>query len=95
MRAGFEALRREVRLAARRVRRQPVLRLSIPAAAAGLLLAAPAVEAVRGAIAGVPRVDAPTFAVIACLVSTATILSTLVPARRAARVDPVTALRAE
>jgi putative ABC transport system permease protein len=95
MRAGFEALRREVRLAARRVRRRPVLRLSIPVAAAGLLLAAPAVEAVRGAIAGVPRVDAPTFAVIACVAVAATLVSTMVPARRAARVDPVIALRAE
>jgi putative ABC transport system permease protein len=44
---------------------------------------------------GVSPLDAPTFAVVAALFAAAAALASIVPARRATRVDPLTALRCE
>jgi ABC-type antimicrobial peptide transport system permease subunit len=39
--------------------------------------------------------DAPTFAIVALFMATTAVIAAWIPARRAARVDPVTALRTE
>jgi ABC-type lipoprotein release transport system permease subunit len=44
---------------------------------------------------GVSPLDAPTYAVVPILLVVATILASYLPARRAAAVDPVEALKAE
>jgi ABC-type lipoprotein release transport system permease subunit len=44
---------------------------------------------------GVKPIDVPTFASVALLLLVVAALATYLPARRAARVDPMLALRAE
>jgi ABC-type antimicrobial peptide transport system permease subunit len=66
---------------------------------AGLALAAPIVTVGRDAIAnilvGVPAHDPVTFLSVVALVAVVSLGAMLVPARRATRVDPLVALRAE
>lgn len=47
----------------------------------------------RGVLFGITPVDPTTFAVVSAMFLLVTILATLIPARRIARVDPLVALR--
>jgi putative ABC transport system permease protein len=49
----------------------------------------------RSQLYGVSPTDPPTFAAVAALLLAAATLASYLPARRAARVDPVIALRTE
>ncbi len=68
-------------------------------AAAGLLIGAggalAAGRVLEGILYGVPAADVWTFALCAGILFAVGLLATVVPARRAARVDPVSSLRAE
>ena len=61
----------------------------------GLLLSLGATRALEGLLFGVPRTDPLTYASVAALLVGVAMLASLLPARRATRVDPVLALRAE
>jgi ABC-type antimicrobial peptide transport system permease subunit len=63
--------------------------------AAGFALAALATPAVAGMLYGVQAADPLVWAGAAGLLVTVTVLANLVPARRAMRIDPVRALRAD
>jgi predicted permease len=82
-----------------RVVRRMILReaawLSGVGIAAGLLLAALAAGFLRKLLFGVSPWDPATMAVIAGLLAITSLLASFIPARRAAAVDPVDALRAE
>jgi putative ABC transport system permease protein len=71
------------------------LRLAATGALAGLLLALALGRAIAGLLYGVHPVDLLTFAVMTGATLAVAALATGVPARRAARVDPLTALKAE
>jgi predicted permease len=64
-------------------------------ASVGLAGAALATRAIASFLFETDPIDAPTFAVVALVLVTAGCLAAWLPARRAALVDPVTALRAE
>jgi predicted permease len=61
----------------------------------GLAMAAALGVLLKTLLFGVKPWDAPTFAAVAILLATASILASFVPARRAAAVNPMQALRAE
>jgi ABC-type antimicrobial peptide transport system permease subunit len=63
-----------------------VLGVGCSAGAAGLM---------RGLLFGIRSWDVPTLAVVAGVLSTAALLASLIPARRAASVNPMESLRAE
>jgi putative ABC transport system permease protein len=71
------------------------VRLAVAGLAAGALVAAAATRALSSLLYGVEPTDPPTFAAIALLVAAVTLAASWLPARRAVRVDPVDALRAE
>jgi putative ABC transport system permease protein len=71
------------------------LALSAAGVAIGLALAYAAGRAMQALLAGVSASDAPTFAAAAILALLMTAAGTLLPARRAVRVNPVDAIRAE
>jgi len=71
------------------------LRLALAGVAAGAALAAVLTRAGRGLLHGVSPTDAPTFLAVALLMTAVAALASYLPARRAARVDPMTALRSE
>jgi predicted permease len=71
------------------------LRLTLAGVAGGAALAAVLTRALRGLLAGVSPTDAPTFLSVALLMAAVAALASYLPARRAARVDPMTALRSE
>lgn len=71
------------------------LRLALAGVAAGGALAAVLTRAGRSLLHGVSPTDAPTFLAVALLMTAVTALASYLPARRAARVDPMTALRSE
>ena len=83
---------------AERVKRT-VLRQGLALAAAGvgigLGLALLVTRAMSGLLFGVSPTDPLTFAVVATALAAAALVASYVPARRAARVDPLVALRAE
>jgi ABC-type antimicrobial peptide transport system permease subunit len=71
--------------------------LTLAAAGTGLGLAAAVVATrlLRGLLFGVGPLDPLTFAAVSCVVLGTAVLAALVPARRATRIDPMVALRAE
>jgi ABC-type antimicrobial peptide transport system permease subunit len=62
---------------------------------AGLVLAMAFARLVRGLLYGVGPADPLTFVVIALALGAAAAVASWLPARRAARIDPVEALRSE
>ena len=69
---------------------------SVPVAAglaAGLLIASLSGQAIAAFLRGVPARDPITYAAVAVLLTTIALAATWIPARRAARVDPIQALR--
>jgi putative ABC transport system permease protein len=69
--------------------------LTIVGLAAGLAGAAAATRALTTLLFGVSATDPTTFAGVAALLLLIALMASYVPARRAARVDPMTALRAD
>ncbi len=63
--------------------------------AAGLLLAAGAAQVLRSQLFGVSPLDPVTFGAVIALLGAVALLAAWLPARRAARVDPIIALQAE
>jgi ABC-type antimicrobial peptide transport system permease subunit len=61
----------------------------------GLVLAIGAAAAMQAVLFGVRSWDIPTLIAVAAILTAAALLASFVPARRAATVDPVVALRAE
>ena len=61
----------------------------------GVLAAVPLVRFIRAMLFDVEPLDPAVFAIIAILVTAVAMLATILPARRASRVDPIVALRAE
>ena len=60
---------------------------------AGVLGGLAATRVLKGLLFGIEPTDPPTFAIVALLVAAVAIVACVVPARRAARVDPIIALR--
>jgi ABC-type antimicrobial peptide transport system permease subunit len=63
--------------------------------AAGLMAAFPAARLIRSQLYGVAPSDPMTYAAIVALLAIVSVTAALVPASRAARVDPMIALRSE
>jgi ABC-type antimicrobial peptide transport system permease subunit len=63
--------------------------------AAGLVCSVGAATLMRGLLFGVSSWDAPTLAGVAVVLASSALLASYLPARRAASVDPVVALRTE
>jgi len=63
--------------------------------AVGLLAALALARVLQGFLFGVAQTDPGTYVTVTVVLSSAAILACYLPARRAARVDPMTALRAE
>jgi putative ABC transport system permease protein len=61
----------------------------------GLGLGAVATRPLSGMLIDVPAIDPATFAVVSIVLAGVTLLASYVPARRAAAVDPMVALRYE
>jgi ABC-type antimicrobial peptide transport system permease subunit len=70
-------------------------RLIAIAAIAGFAASIAVAGLLRGLLFGVRSWDIPTLTIVAGLLSLAALLASLIPARRAAAVDPVESLRAE
>ncbi|MGZ8493706.1 MAG: FtsX-like permease family protein, partial [Gemmatirosa sp.] len=70
-------------------------RLALPGVVIGLLAAAMLARLAAGALYGVSPADPATFVVVPLLILGVALLAVLLPARRAARVDPLVALREE
>jgi putative ABC transport system permease protein len=69
--------------------------LTIAGVLLGIAAAIPASRFVSGLLYGVPPLDAPTYVVSSAVLLSAALVACAIPARRAARLDPVTALREE
>jgi ABC-type antimicrobial peptide transport system permease subunit len=74
---------------------QQGVRLALIGVGVGTVVAALTAQLVRGFIAGVSPLDPATFVLVPALLLIVVLTASYVPARRAARVDPMTALRAE
>jgi putative ABC transport system permease protein len=59
----------------------------------GLAAAVPLSRFMRARLLEIPPVDAPTFAAVGALLAAVAMLASYIPARRATRVDPISALR--
>ena len=62
---------------------------------AGLVVAAATGRFIRGLLFGVQPVDPLTYVSVAAGLTVVAIVASWIPARRASRVDPITALRCE
>ena len=71
------------------------LRPVLAGLAAGLLASLVAMRALASLLYGVTATDPPTFLAVACVLLAISALASAIPARRAARVDPMAALRHE
>jgi putative ABC transport system permease protein len=69
--------------------------LAVAGVAAGLIASLYLTRLLRTLLFGVPSTDPLTFAIVALLLLTVAALAALIPARRAASVNPVIAMRAE
>jgi predicted permease len=70
-------------------------RMTVPGIAIGLAAAAVSARYLSGLIFGVTPLDAATFAAVCATVVSVTIVASVVPARRATKVDPLVALRSD
>jgi ABC-type antimicrobial peptide transport system permease subunit len=91
IRAALGASRREVIGLVLRNGAPPVL-LGLAAGTAGTVMSAPALS---GMLFGVTPHDATSLAISLAALASAAILANIVPARHAARIDPIVALRAD
>jgi putative ABC transport system permease protein len=71
------------------------MRLALAGAGVGLVAAVATTRLLVGLVKGIEPNDPLTFAVVTSVLLASTLLASYLPARRAARVDPMTALRAE
>ena len=71
------------------------LRLALLGAAVGALVSVMARRGMSGLLFGISATDPLTFVVVLCVVTLAAAFAAYIPARRATRVDPMTALRHE
>jgi putative ABC transport system permease protein len=71
------------------------LRVTLTGLVAGLAGAFAVARLLRGLLFDVSPLDAPVYAAVATLLAAVSLLASYIPARRATRVDPVTALRGE
>ena len=71
------------------------LRLSLLAVGLGLAMAFPAMRMMGGMLYGLGTADPLTFVSVSFLLTSVALLACYIPARRAARVDPMVALRYE
>jgi ABC-type antimicrobial peptide transport system permease subunit len=71
------------------------LRLAVPGAALGIAGALALSRVMRGVLYGVSTTDLATFAGVPAVILGVALAASWLPARRAARVDPAAALRAE
>jgi hypothetical protein len=71
------------------------VRLALGGVVPGVVLAYVAGRSMEALLAGVKPFDAPTFAAAVALALVMTVAGSLLPARRALRVDPIVAIRAE
>jgi putative ABC transport system permease protein len=71
------------------------LHLAAAGVGIGLVVALAATRLLVGLVVGVEPQDPVTFAAVTFVLAAATLLATCIPARRAARVDPIAALRDE
>jgi ABC-type antimicrobial peptide transport system permease subunit len=71
------------------------LGLAVAGLALGLLFSVGLGRLLRGLLFGVEPADLPTYAVVAVGLGAVALLASVVPALRAARVDPMTILRIE
>jgi len=63
--------------------------------AVGVAIAVAGARVLRALVYGVSTTDPLTFAIVPVIVVTVAVLAAMIPARRAARVDPATVLRME
>jgi ABC-type antimicrobial peptide transport system permease subunit len=71
------------------------LRMAAGGIAVGVILAAGAAQLLRSMVRGLDPLDAALVAGVAVVLTAVTLLAAYLPARRATRVDPMVALRAE
>jgi predicted permease len=71
------------------------LRMAVVGIAVGLALAVGAAQVLRSLVRGLDPLDSAVFLGVALLLASVTLLAAYLPARRAARVDPMVALRSE
>jgi len=71
------------------------LRTALTGVVLGLIAAVALTPVLSSFLYGVTATDIPTFAAVCGLLITAVCLASLIPVRRAAKVDPIVALRHE
>jgi putative ABC transport system permease protein len=71
------------------------LRLAVAGLAIGAVASLGATHVLRGLLFGIDPLDLPAFIIASAALAAAATLAAWLPARRAARADPVAAMRAE